>query len=182
VIDDLLTGGFVAGQVKSPPVKMRSGSPDRGHGAVGRLANACLPSGALRAEDVAFAAASWALCVEYVDDLRRDPVDTRLHGIRDLPRLVRDACRELAGHLRDRQPGFYQRTADETEAWLTEELEAARAEELGASDTFRFEEDRSRAALGHWRTTWNAATIGRMAASRAIRFGSGRSARRSAWG
>ena len=142
VIDDLLTGGFVAGQVKSPAGQ--DAVWDRltaGTGLAAAWRDTCLPTGALRAEDVAFAAASWALCVEYVDDLRRDPVDTRLHGIRELPRLVRDACRELAGHLRDRQPGFYQRTADETEAWLTEELEAARAEELGASDTFRFEED-----------------------------------------
>ncbi|MCY2995954.1 MAG: BREX-6 system phosphatase PglZ [Planctomycetota bacterium] len=142
VIDDLLTGGFVAGQVKSPTGQ--DAVWDRltaGTGLAAAWRDACLPSGSLRAEDMAFAAASWALCVEYVDDLRRSPIEPRLQGIRELPRRVREACRELADHLRDRQPAFYQRTADETEAWLTEEIDAAQAEELGTSDTFRFEED-----------------------------------------
>ena len=92
------------------------------------------------AEDVAFAAASWALAVEYVDDLRREPKDARLLGVRALPRAVIDACRGLAEHLRRAQPEFYKRVAEETEDALGAEVEAAVAEDLGRVDTFEFEE------------------------------------------
>ena len=100
-----------------------------------------LPEAAKRAEDIAFAGASWALCVEYVDDLRRPPESPQLFGARALSRPVIDACRAVAAHLRERHPAFYRRTATETEALLVEEVEGARAEDLGRIDTFRFEED-----------------------------------------
>ncbi|MCA9517084.1 MAG: BREX-6 system phosphatase PglZ [Myxococcales bacterium] len=105
-----------------------------------------------RAEGAAFRAASWALRVEYANDLTRDPADPGLTKLRALPKAVIDACRELAAHLRERHAPFYQRTADETEALLGEEVDVARAEDLGKVDTFRFEEDRvylaALAALG----------------------------------
>ena len=95
-----------------------------------------------RPDDVAFAVASWALCVEYVDDLKRAPISPLLGPAKGLPKAVVGACCALADHLRKRHPGFYQRTADETEALLSEEAENARAEDLGDVDTFRFEEAR----------------------------------------
>jgi hypothetical protein len=101
-----------------------------------------LPASSSRPEDLAFAAASWALCVEYVDDLKRPPVSEHLTGIGGLPRGVIDACRAVATHLRARHTAFYQRTADETEELLADEVEAAKAEDLGKVDTFRFEEEK----------------------------------------
>ncbi len=98
------------------------------------------PTASLRRGDVAFAAASWALSVEYVTDLRRPPVGANLLGVPDLPAPLRSICTELARHLRSRHPEFYQRTADETESWLQDEIAAADAESLGRIDTFRFEE------------------------------------------
>jgi hypothetical protein len=108
---------------------------------------------------VAFAVASWALCVEYVDDLRRPPVSPLLGDAAALPRPVKDTCRALAQHLRARHATFYQRTADETEALLSDEVVAAKAEDLGKVDTFRFEEDKvlkaalSALAEGAWAPT-----------------------------
>tara|TARA_R110002072_G_scaffold289831_1_gene457067 strand:- start:12374 stop:15193 length:2820 start_codon:yes stop_codon:yes gene_type:complete len=93
-------------------------------------------------EALAFAAASWALCVEYVHDLKRPPAGDALLGIRDLPAGVVTACSELADYLRSHKPNFYRRTADETELRLGEEYEIAQAADLGKIDTFRFEEDR----------------------------------------
>ena len=141
VVDDLLSGGYVAGRI---------GHADDEEALWERLAawtglpeawrDAVLPAGQPRGEDVAFAAASWALCVEYVDDLQRPPVSPRLAGAKELPGPVVTTCKGLAEHLRDRHPGFYRRTADETEALLDDEVEAAEARDLGRVDTFRFEE------------------------------------------
>lgn len=103
---------------------------------------AALPGLQARAEDVGYAMASWALAVEYVHDLKRAPVSPLLRpAVGLLPGLV-EACRSVAVHLRERHPSFYQRSADETEALLPDEIEAARAEDLGRVDTFRFEEDK----------------------------------------
>ncbi|MCA9694416.1 MAG: PglZ domain-containing protein, partial [Myxococcales bacterium] len=75
VFDDLLAGGFVA---------QRIGLPEDEDALWERLAvwvglpsswrDTTLPPSRPRAEDIAFAGASWALCVEYVDDLKRPPV------------------------------------------------------------------------------------------------------------
>jgi hypothetical protein len=100
-----------------------------------------LPPSRLRAEDVAFVASSWVLCVEYVDGLKRVPVSALLLAACDLPRTVIDTCRRVAAHLREHHENFYERTADETEALLADEVDAAKAEDLGTMDTFRFEED-----------------------------------------
>lgn len=114
------------------------------------------------AEEVVFATASWALAVEYVDDLRREARDPRLVAMRALPRAVVDACRGLAEHLRRAQPDLYRRTAEETEDMLPDEVAAAVAEDLGRIDTFEFEEKKvyeaALAALadGRWEVarTW----------------------------
>ena len=94
-----------------------------------------------RAQDVAFAAAGWALCVEFVHDLARAPRAALLKRLAALPGAVAGTCTELAAHLRERHPEVYARTADEVEAWLDEEIADATPEDLGRIDTFRFEED-----------------------------------------
>ena len=147
VLDDLLGGGFIAGQLSQPEAESALWEQIRiwtGWSPAWR--ETALPSVASRArlsaEEVAFAAAAWALCVEYVHDLKRPPVSAVLAGATDLPRGLVEICRTLAVYLRDRHPGFYQRCADETEALLAEEVETAKAEDLGRIDTFRFEDDR----------------------------------------
>lgn len=94
----------------------------------------------LEAHDVAFAAASWVLAVEYAHDLRRPPYNRLLNATLALPTGIVDACRQVAVALRERYPAFYKRTADETEVRLADEIERAHAEDLGSIDTFRFEE------------------------------------------
>ena len=93
------------------------------------------------AETLAFVAASWAMCVEYVDDLRRPAKDRKLAPAEGLSRPLVDACRALADHLRARYAGFYQRTADETQGEMPAESEHADPSDLGMVDTFRFEEE-----------------------------------------
>jgi hypothetical protein len=153
VLDDLLTGGAIAGRVSD--LDAEDALWERFAAWLGLPSfwrDATLPPSRPRAGDVAFAAASWALCVEYGDDLKRPPVSDHLKPAVALPRPVIDACRAVADHLRERHAGFYQRTADETEALLADEVEQAQAEDLGAIDTFRFEEDKvlkaALAALG----------------------------------
>ncbi|WP_332317124.1 BREX-6 system phosphatase PglZ [Verrucosispora sp. WMMA2121] len=143
LFDDLLDGGLVARHIE------QFGDENA---LWGRLAaevglpsdwrDAMLPPIRPHAEDVAFVAASWTLCVEYVHDLKRAPVNTHLTSAVDLPRPVVENCRSAATHLRERHAVFYQRTADGTEAVLADEVEAAHAEDLGKVDTFRFEEDK----------------------------------------
>lgn len=89
----------------------------------------------------AFALAGWALSVEFVDDLQREPVSPLLSGVGELPQAVKLTCRGIARMLRDQHPDFYQRAADDTQALLTDEVQVALAQDLGKIDTFRFEED-----------------------------------------
>ncbi|MTD57407.1 BREX-6 system phosphatase PglZ [Amycolatopsis pithecellobii] len=143
VFDDLLTGGFVAtciGQLDDENALWERlaawvGLPENWR-------DITLPPTPPRAEDVAFAAASWALCVEYVHDPKHEPAGALLGPAVNLPSQIIETCRTVAAHLRERYPDFYRRTADETEALLADEVEAARAEDLGKIDTFRFEEDK----------------------------------------
>lgn len=92
--------------------------------------------------DVAFVLVSWALGVEYVHDLKRPPVSEHLRPMKVLPPPVVQTNQEIAVYVRQHHAGFYQRTADETETWLADEVEAAVAVDLGKIDTFRFEEDK----------------------------------------
>lgn len=141
ILVDLLSGGFIAEQVaqgNSDAVweRLRVAT-----GLSAEWVDHTLPSTQIRPSDAAFAAAGWCLCVEYVDDLRRPPMAEILGGMSALPRPVIDTCRAVAAHLRERHRVFYKRTADETEAMLVDEVDAAKAEDLGRVDTFRFEED-----------------------------------------
>jgi hypothetical protein len=96
---------------------------------------------ATRPDLVAATAAGWAMAVEYARDLSRAPVSPLLAGVRTLPAGVVEACVALASHLRHRHPDFYRRAADDAVGLLPEESSAARAEDLGDVDTFRFEEE-----------------------------------------
>ena len=100
----------------------------------------CLPAGPRTPESVAFAVASWALCVEYVHDLRREPVSERLATASGLVASVVETCCGLAEHLRGAHASWYAGVADETQALLADEVKEATAADLGDIDTFRFEE------------------------------------------
>ena len=141
VLNHLLAGGPIAGHVGHPEdeailwdrLAVWTGLP-------ATWQSTTLPHSELRPEDVAFVAASWALCVEYVDDLERAPVSPLLSDIHALPSSVIETCCSIASYLREHHVSFYRRMADEMETLLTDEVEAARAEDLGKIDTFRFEE------------------------------------------
>ena len=83
---------------------------------------------------------SWAVCVEFVHDLRRDPMDAFLLPLKQLPAGVVKASSALAGHCRKNYPVLYGREADRIEAELKVECREATAEDLGRVDTFRFED------------------------------------------
>jgi PglZ domain len=168
VVDDLLSGGFVAGCVgqafgggaasgsipRAPAESTKdaalwerlaawTGMPEvwRETTLPGRVGGA-----RPRAEDVAFVVASWALGVEYANDLARPTVSPHLATVASLLRPVSEACHGLAVHLREHHRDFYRHTAGETERLLADEVEAARAEDLGKIDTFAFEEEKVLAA------------------------------------
>ena len=145
LLDELLEGGPIAAGLVDPAyaatlwVQLNAslGVPDAWR-------NAMLTGSMNRllGSDVAFAVASWALCVEYVHDLSRKPVSSYLSGVRALPGELVGNCNKLAVHLRRQHAAFYKRTADETEIILADEVEAADARDLGKVDTFRFEDDK----------------------------------------
>jgi hypothetical protein len=172
LLDDLVRGGDIAGQIAGAEnLRALWDHLEAATGLGAEWRNGVMlpqrPGASERvrrlAEEVAFAAASWALAVEYVDDLRREVKDPRLVPARGLHRSVIDACRGLAEHLRRVQPDFYRRTAEETEDMLPDEVAAARAEDLGRIDTFEFEEQKVYAAAlaaladGRWEVarTWS---------------------------
>jgi hypothetical protein len=147
LVDDLLGDGPIAVQFSQPGnqlavwqclATLTGLSPEMGL----QLASHGSMTAKVNARDVAFAAASWALRVEYVHDLKRAPVAAQLQGAIKLPETLIQNCRDLAGALRDNRPLFYRETADETENELVDERAAVRAEDLGLIDTFRFEEER----------------------------------------
>ncbi len=92
--------------------------------------------------DIASNAVSWALCVEYVVDLIRPPIQQDLKVAESLPDAVRNECCRLAADLRQNQADFYRSTALDTQDRLQVEREQAVAEDLGKIDTFPFEEDK----------------------------------------
>lgn len=83
---------------------------------------------------------SWALCVEFVNDLKRDPLDVFLLRLKDLPAGVTKASTVLAAHIRQNHSELCAREADHIEAELEHELKDAVAADLGRIDTFRFED------------------------------------------
>ncbi len=149
VLDDLLDGGDLAAAGAGDPALWAQltawlGLPSDWHHTVSPEAkrDGVAPE-ALSPWRTASAAASWALCVEYVDDLDRAPVSPLLASVGGLPRPVVDACRAVAAHLRTRDhDDVYRSTARDTQALLPDEVAAAKAAELGRIDTFRFEEEK----------------------------------------
>jgi hypothetical protein len=93
-------------------------------------------------ERVGEAAAGWALCVEYVHDLRREPSAEQLTGIKSrLTTPLRDACFTVASGLREHFDATYEQVARDVEAWLVTEVNRGAPGDLGKIDTFRFEEE-----------------------------------------
>ena len=88
------------------------------------------------------ALASWILCVEYADDLRREPHLAVLRPLKALPKQIITTCRDLARGFREQHPYIYEGIADQVEAHLRDELQSIRPEDLGHIDTFRTEEAR----------------------------------------
>ena len=87
---------------------------------------------------------SWAMAVEYVDDLRREPVGTLLSELARLHKQYVGDCRTLAAFARS-SPDFeatYVRVANDFVGKLSAEVEVATAADLGEVDTFLFEDDR----------------------------------------
>ena len=160
LVDDLLSADFVAERLDTPQeqddlwehLQVTTGMP-------AEWRDSFVTAAGPKAADMLFTTASWALCVEYVHDLRRPPVDARLTPAVTLQARLVDACRQLADHLRARYAKFYESIAEETQAWLADEVDAAHAEDLGKTDTFRFQEDTileaALAALGESR--WQSA-------------------------
>ena len=138
LVDDLFAAGAVADQLDTPQsqaelwehFQVATGMP-------ATWRDSFVTATGPKAEDTLFSSGAWALCVEYVQDLKRPPIDERLKVALDLPSRLVEACRGLADHLRDRYPKFYESIAEETQAWLADEVDAARAEDLGRTDTFR---------------------------------------------
>jgi hypothetical protein len=99
--------------------------------------------GARNRDELGVALGAWLLCVEYVNDLERQPhlqALARLHrGSLSKPLVAR--CTDLTRGLRERGD-LYERLADEVQALLREERDAVAPEDLGRIDTFRFEEAR----------------------------------------
>jgi len=148
LLDDLITGGRIPGSIAAringgqdpSPVWNRVavllGMPDQW-----RL-ELLGDEAAYRSDDVALAIAGWAMAVEYVDDLKRRPIDPHLSVAIELAKPLRESCHDLLVHLRTRHGKFYGTTADEIENFLDSERCEATAEDLGRIDTFRFEEER----------------------------------------
>jgi hypothetical protein len=145
ILDDLTANGAVARRFDQAGVATAVwnrlatvlGIPDAWKAAAGDLS---------RADEVAIAAAGWALAVEYAQDLSRAAASRLLASATDLPDRVIEACVALAAHLRHTRGDFYRRAADDAASLLPEEQAAAGANELGEVDTFRFEEERVYAA------------------------------------
>lgn len=84
------------------------------------------------------ATGGWALCAEYVHDLRGPPRG-EVARLAKLSAPLAKASRRLCEHLRTRHEAAYRHIANETESLLEADL-AAEPEVLGDIDTFRFEE------------------------------------------
>ncbi len=86
---------------------------------------------------------SWAMAVEFVNDLRRPPKMELLAELPGLNAVYVDACRDLARHVRS-VPAYqsaYMRVANDFAGKLQAEADDATAADLGDVDTFLFEDD-----------------------------------------
>jgi len=151
LIQDLLSSdGFVPGQLKN------AADPDQREqiasevtqrlasltGAPPNWLSENVDLSRIRPADIASNAVSWALCVEYVVDLTRPPIQEELKSVLDLPEAVRTECCRLARDLRQTRGPFYRSTALDTQERLEVERRNASADDLGRIDTFPFEEDK----------------------------------------
>jgi hypothetical protein len=91
--------------------------------------------------DELHALAAWALCVEYVHDLKRAPHLAALQRLTTLSAPLVKACRDLALQVRRDHRDAYVGLANEVEALIGDELKAMTPEDLGHIDTFREEEN-----------------------------------------
>ena len=98
------------------------------------------------AHDLATVLAGWALCVEFVHDLRRAPADEWLLPLQHLSKPVVAASQKLAVHLRRGHDKRYASIALHVERLLPIEVEQATADDLGKIDTFQFEDSKVMAA------------------------------------
>lgn len=86
---------------------------------------------------------SWAMAVEFVNDLQREPVTELLADLPDLNTTYVEACLELMDRVRA-NPSYeaaYIRVANDFADKLSHEVEHASAQDLGKIDTFLFEDD-----------------------------------------
>jgi hypothetical protein len=157
LFDDLVAGGGLAARLDEPGFLPRlQAALERRLGlGAGWARPQEDPREALR-EVLREALFRWALCVEFVHDLKRAPEEAMLTPLKALPADAVTASRELARHARAAHPELYVREADRLEAELEARTREVPASELGRVDTFRFE-DRTifRAALdalraGRW--------------------------------
>ncbi len=113
---------------------------------------------------IAEAFTAWLMCVEYVQDLQREPHLPELQPLTQLSAPLRQTCLNLVHHLRDKQPKTYRQLALRVEGHLEKEIDQVEATDLGKIDTFRWEEnkilDSALAALdsAHWQTVLNASS------------------------
>lgn len=144
LFDDLRRGGMLASQLHLAPVAdavWRRAQVVLGiDGAWPRTDLPKNPAATDRAAAMSRDIAGWALCVEFVHDLRRKPNATKLLPAAALARPAVAACQQLARHLRERHDTEYARIADDVEPMLDDEIRSATAADLGRIDTFRFED------------------------------------------
>lgn len=149
VVDDLMANGDVAHAIRDDPEATQH---MWSHLAVKTgLNEGFIEAAVARPEiagrgEIAPVVASWALCVEYVHDLRRPPAEPYLKALVDVPKPLVAECGALATHIRDKHADFYASTALDVQAGLQAEQAHAKPEDLGRVDTFPFEEARIRAA------------------------------------
>ena len=142
LIDDLIGDGYMAKRIgdenSQQEVFTRLQSLT---GVTQQWRDATFPQEITKAPDLAYVGSSWAMAVEYTDDLSHPPSSTLLQTVKDLPKAVIQSCQEIAKHLRANQAETYEYWADQTQRLLPEEAERWSPEDLGDTDTFRFEED-----------------------------------------
>ncbi len=92
--------------------------------------------------DLLYVVASWALVVEFIDDVGNTTLPEAFRFIPQLDKRIRKKCSRFASVLRANHKTYYQTIADETETQLFFiPVRKIKAKDLGKIDTFRFEED-----------------------------------------
>ena len=92
--------------------------------------------------DLLYAVASWALVVEFIDDVGNITLPKAFNFIPQLDERIRKKSSSFASQLREDYATYYQTIADETEAQVFfTPVRKIKAKDLGEIDTFRFEEE-----------------------------------------